>query len=341
MLLSIIVPTYNVENYIGNCLDSLLSQDLDKKDYEIIVINDGSTDKSGLIANDYANLNENIHVHNQENNGLSAARNQGIMLAQGKYVYFIDSDDYVTRNTLGYILSLLENNQLDVLGIQVQESSVLDDYGSSNLDKIEQEEIIVTDGISFIATHNYLNNAWWYFINREFLLKTKLTFPIGRFVEDANFTANLLAKAKRISSSSLDFYRYYMRPDSIMRKKNIAHDHKMMIDYEKNIYDFSEQLLQLEKVDHIELKDCLKRIKARQQGFTFFLLVRLMKSDIPLPKIDQKLQELRKIDAYPLTKFLGKDYHGFDYSFMVFVFNREYLMNPFIKTFRFFYSLIK
>lgn len=340
MLLSLVVPTYNVEKFIGNCLQSLLNQDIPFNDYEIIVINDGSTDNSLSIASDYAKKNKNIHVHTQENQGLSAARNKGIVLAKGKYIYFIDSDDYVSANCLGYILRLLETHQLDVLCIRHKKVPVLNNYEANNIHTIDNEKIEVVDGISYIAQNNYLNNAWWYFINRDFLMTTKLIFPIERFVEDANFTANLFSYSKRMASSSIDFYRYYIRPNSIMRTKTAAHNFKMISDYEKNVYDFDAQLKRLENVDHPKISECRARLRTRQQSFVFFMLVRMTKSDIKISKIKEKLVELKKINAYPLDDFLGKDYNGFNYLFMSFIFNSKYLISPTIKIYRGFRKLV-
>ena len=98
MKLSIIVPVYNVADYLPKCLDSLLVQDLSQNEYEIIVVNDGSTDNSGKIAEEYSKTYSNIILINQENQGLSGARNTGIQNAKGEYVQFVDSDDYLEPN---------------------------------------------------------------------------------------------------------------------------------------------------------------------------------------------------------------------------------------------------
>lgn len=93
--LSIIIPVYNTEKYVGECLDSSVEQDILKNEYEIICIDDGSTDGSLNVLTEYSNKYENIHVYSQKNQGVSAARNAGISVASGKYVWFVDSDDYI------------------------------------------------------------------------------------------------------------------------------------------------------------------------------------------------------------------------------------------------------
>lgn len=326
MLLSIIVPTYNVETYLGNCLESLVNQNLKDDCYEIIVVNDGATDSSPEIAVQYEKKYAQIWVHHQENQGLSAARNKGISLAKGKYIYFIDSDDYIAENTLKYALDLLEKHQLDVLGLRVKNTASLGIKATDNPEIMQGEPAKVTDGITYIAENNYLNNAWWYFINREFLLNTKLQFPVGRFVEDANFTAQLLCQSRRIMRSSLDFYRYVIRPNSIMRRRSKTHTKKMIADYEKNVYDFQKQLEGLRKNEHSRIKECLERLEARQQAFVFFLIIKAIKNGTQPSELEPILEGFRKIGVYPLNRFLGKDYHKLQYKLLQPIMNNKLLL---------------
>ena len=113
--LSIIVPVYNVENYLEKCLKSLLTQDIPINQYEIIIINDGSTDGSLAIAESYQNLYSNVRIFSQENKGLGGARNTGIKEAKGACLFFVDSDDYIQVNSLSALLNCFETEKLDVL----------------------------------------------------------------------------------------------------------------------------------------------------------------------------------------------------------------------------------
>ena len=115
LLLSIIVPVYNVERYLPKCIDSLLNQDLPSDAYEIIIVDDGSPDVCPAICDDYAMRFANIKVIHRENGGLSAARNSGIDGAEGKFVQFVDSDDYLESNVLKTLVEKMETDQLDVL----------------------------------------------------------------------------------------------------------------------------------------------------------------------------------------------------------------------------------
>ena len=107
-LVSVIIPIYNVEKYLGRCLDSVINQDY--KNIEIILINDGATDNSLNIAIDYQKKDKRIKVFSQKNQGLSAARNTGLDKAVGNYITFIDSDDYVSKDYVSYMFNLLKKN---------------------------------------------------------------------------------------------------------------------------------------------------------------------------------------------------------------------------------------
>lgn len=331
MLLSIVVPTYNVEKFIENCLESLLAQDIPKESYEILVINDGSTDDSGKIAGIVADNHKNVTLINQENKGLSGARNTGISLAKGKYIYFIDSDDYIAENTLGLILDLLKKNNLDVLGIEELETTRLDIKKSKNIDTISAEKLKVTDGITFLAENNYLNNAWWYFIKLDFLRETKLTFPVGRLVEDANFTAKLLVASKRMALLPLDFYRYYLRPNSIMRKTNISHVRRLIYDYEKNIYEFNDQIKELRSTTHPKINKCLKRLEARQASFVFFLIVKSIRYGLSKEEVAKIIDGFKSIGVYPIRKFIGADYKKPIYKILQPLLNKEHVLYTILK----------
>ena len=115
MQLSIIIPAYNAEHYLGECLDSCLNQDLPVEDYEIIVVNDGSADATLEVAEKWAGLHNNIKVLSQENQGPSIARNKAIDIAQGKFIMFIDSDDYIVENCLKTLTTRCIEEDLDML----------------------------------------------------------------------------------------------------------------------------------------------------------------------------------------------------------------------------------
>ncbi|MBC6997976.1 glycosyltransferase [Cytophaga sp. FL35] len=340
MKLSVIIPCYNMELYLQECVDSLLDQNLNPSEYEIIIVNDESKDRTLEIANEYATKYDNVKVIDKKNAGVGAARNSGYDLAQGEYIYFLDPDDYLAQNTVPLLLSMMDSNSLDILSFRTK--SVFETkypISDSNLEELPKT-LNVTDGITYIAHKKYQNEIWWYIIRRDFIKATGIRFIEGKWMEDAILTAELFCEAKRMAHIDYDVHRYRILPTSAMRNKSREHYNKVIYDNANAAHVYYELMESLPK-DHPNTQACLQRLKTRQQSFVFFLLVRLMKSDISVAEIPKMLDGFEKIDAYPLKKFLGSDYHGFSYSFLVFIFNRKPLINPFIKIFRSFYNLFK
>ena len=119
-ILSIVVPAYNVERELKKCIESCLKQDIPQESYEIIIVNDGATDNTLQVATDIAAKHKSVSVINQKNMGLSGARNTGLKYANGKYVWFIDSDDYIKPNVLGNMIRQADDNDLDCLFFRLQ-----------------------------------------------------------------------------------------------------------------------------------------------------------------------------------------------------------------------------
>ena len=339
MQLSIVIPCYNMEHYLPECLDSLLHQNLDVSDFEIIVVNDESKDDTLRIAKSYAEKNDNIVVVDKKNAGVGAARNSGYDQAKGKFIYFLDPDDYLAENTLPTLLGLMAKNSLDILTFK-SKSVVQKRYPfSEDSDKL-LEELDVKDGISYIASRKHKNEIWWFIIKRDFIRSTGIRFIEGKWMEDAILTSELFCEAQRMAHVDLDVHRYRILPTSAMRNKSPEHYNKVIYDNANAAYVYDELIKNI-PIDHPHAEGCIKRLRSRQQSFVFFLMVRLMKSDISVKKIPEMLNGFEKIDAYPLKKFLGDDYRGVGYSFLVFIFNHRPLINPFIKMFRTFYTFAR
>lgn len=112
--LSIVIPVYNLENYIGRCMDSLLNQDIDPESYEIICVNDGSRDNTGAVLDEYKSKYKNIKVIHKENEGVVKTRNAGLSIATGDWIWFVDADDWIQPNCLKYLTGIVQ--QLDYAG---------------------------------------------------------------------------------------------------------------------------------------------------------------------------------------------------------------------------------
>lgn len=208
MILSIVIPMFGVEKYIEKCLMSCINQDVEIGcDYEIICINDGTKDKSAEIAKQIAANYTGIVVVDQENGGLSVARNNGLEKAQGDYVWFVDSDDYIEENCLGRILSFFKN-ELDIL--QLQYRHVYEDE-TPPLDI----KICKINGIKSgqeVTEQGGLPTPVQFSIYRtKFLRKHKLNFVKGIYHEDAEFKPRVTYLAKTITSDFHISYNYLQR----------------------------------------------------------------------------------------------------------------------------------
>lgn len=233
MKLSIIVPVYNVSKYLAKCLDSLLSQDLKSDEYEIIVVNDGSTDNSGDIAQQYADKYSNIILIKQENQGLSGARNTGIRLAKGKYIQFVDSDDYLEPNVLKNLVDKMDADKLDILRFNYQNVNeryeVYEPYKEHKPFVDYRDE--VCDGLMFLTERlGYGCYAWQFVIKSELLRCTENLFKVGIYFEDTEWTPRIITHANRVTSTDLMVYNYLLRRGSITNSVSIEKKRKVLED---------------------------------------------------------------------------------------------------------------
>lgn len=209
---SVIVPAYNAEAYIRKCLDSLLNQT--KKEIEIIAVNDGSKDKTLDILNEYkSNYPEIITVISQENQGLSTTRNNGIKVARGKYIAFVDSDDYVKEDMLEVMFNKALQGDYDVVACgvdavypdKVMPISIGIDFDSKKLTPAESKEIFLN---MYVIVCNKI-------FKKELFSDEQLLFEPGIWFEDVLFFSKLVPNLKSIACVENYFYEYLQRTDSI------------------------------------------------------------------------------------------------------------------------------
>ena len=214
MKISIIIPVFNTEKYVKRCMDSCVRQDICAEDYEIIVINDGSTDDSLAIIEEFAKDYPNIIISSQNNLGLSEARNSGLHIARGDYILFLDSDDWIEKNCLRRIIDLCYTNNLDLLRIaaaNVKEEQIKRRYTLKE-NVICQGVDLLKEGLEFCAPFTIYKRA--------FLDEYKLRFMPGVFHEDNEFTPRVYYYAKRVACLNELIYYVYQSPNSITRSVN-------------------------------------------------------------------------------------------------------------------------
>ena len=223
MRYSIIVPAYNTEKYIDKCLKSIFSNTY--KNFEVIIVNDGSTDKTEDIINKYIKKYDNIIHIKQKNMGLSMARNNGVKKATGDYLLFIDSDDYVEKNLLENINKNIDD--LDVLRYQ------LNIVYSDKIIPYEEKEFNATDGISAfekIVKYKFIEMAALYVINRKYYLDNNFMFEKDAYHEDYGLLPLVIATAKKVKSINYLGYNYVQRDGSIMSSNDTSKMKKKMDD---------------------------------------------------------------------------------------------------------------
>lgn len=223
--ISIIIPIYNVEKYVAECLESILNQDFD--DYEVICVDDASTDSSMEIVEKYASQNEKIKIINHEKNkGLSAARNTGLKYAKGKYIWFVDSDDMVEQSALKCLYDIVESNNLDVLFFNYK--NIYEEEMNFLQDSTKEKEMNFTrvytgqELFCLFCENNIIKvESWRQFYKREFLLENGIRFYDGILHEDTLFTFICAMSAKRVMDINKQFYIYRRRPQSIVNTMSV------------------------------------------------------------------------------------------------------------------------
>lgn len=249
MKLSIIIPVYNVEQYVGKCIESCLNQDLPKDEYEIIVVNDGSPDNSVQIVEQYIKPENNVRLVHRENGGLSAARNTGLEEAKGEYVWFVDSDDWIEKDVLNFLYNKASEHNLDVLCFNFQHA-----YPDGQIQKYTipfDEEDKVHCGFQFVQKIHMPPCAWIAFYKLDFLNKYKLRFYEGILHEDLEFTPRAYVLAERVIYTDTIIYNYYQREGGIMRSNRNEKRCRDLLQISDSLYKFSQEHLRHDKVVHI------------------------------------------------------------------------------------------
>lgn len=216
-LISVIVPVYKVEKYLKECLNSIIDQQF--KDYDVILINDGSPDECGKICDSYATADTRFHVIHQENMGLSAARNSGIVWAMthsdSSYLTFVDSDDLLDQRYLDTMVRQIEKNTADIVACEKQD--FFDD--KQRISKpIGKEELCCTGKEACIHLYSMDGiltlTAWGKLYRKELFFNVR--FPVGKIHEDQAVIPIVMYGAEKVCKNSSVLYYYRRRPDSIM-----------------------------------------------------------------------------------------------------------------------------
>ncbi|WP_286844493.1 MULTISPECIES: glycosyltransferase [Sphingobacterium] len=223
-LISIIMPVYNTAMYVDQAIQSIIHQEY--ADVELILINDGSTDQSLSILEKWSSCDNRVKLFSQENQGLSAARNRGLSLANGQYIYFMDSDDLLRADALSMCLDYCEKKDLDFVYFDASvfadnsDSSILKDFNYSRQKMPAYTVFSGSDALQQqLNTDDFFSSACMYLIRKDILDRNGFGFEPGIVHEDELFTVLLYLAAARVAYIPEQFFQRRVRPDSIMTSR--------------------------------------------------------------------------------------------------------------------------
>lgn len=283
-MVSIVVPIYNVENYLTRCLDSILAQDY--INYEVLMVNDGSTDNSGRLAQKYTS-DSRFKLINQKNAGVSVARNTGIEHANGKYIYFLDPDDWISFNLLSEAIKNIKEKDVDM---------VFFDFFLANGRNGDFEERwfqgsqgLKTSRATLKALfRNQIGSFAWSFICKSSLYKDKhIRFPVGRsYYEDLGTTYKLIASSDQIYISKSFLYHYFQKnPNSVTKKWQ----NKYLLDCLKTYDEIEDYLEKYYSTDQV-----LKQDVYNQKFSSLIMYLGLSKGNKSYYKIWLLIKQLKR-----------------------------------------------
>lgn len=296
MKLSIIIPVYNAEQFIARCIESIYKGNpLHTSDFEVICVNDGSTDGSKHVLERLSACYSNLRVIHKTNGGPGAARNRGILNAKGEYIYFVDSDDTINPRCLCISLREVEKHQADlgVLGYNLCSENdngkiaILRSNSISNTFQLPEKNSTFVSPSDLISSPMYQSFSWSFLFSRDVIENNNLTYPKLHYMEDEYFVLNYITLCARILPIDQITYNYIVRDDSASRP----------ISSEQRIRNIRDSLYVVKNMDEITDKvnnECLKQCLVNRLNFVRTSIVcSLLKLDVS-PR--QKLSFLMSLD---------------------------------------------
>lgn len=294
--LSIIIPFYNDDVWIGKMLDSLLNQDLPKDQYEIIVIDDGSTESTTNLMR-YVDNNSNIFIYRQENYGPGIARNRGISIAKGHWLYFCDGDDFIQPQILRVLLDMADKNNLEIL---ICDWLAVEPQAEPKALSIPINLSPIYSGWDYLSlfSANPMGigfGIWRCFVKREMIIQNSIYFEDMFYVEDRVFQLDMLNVAKRVAHAEVLLYYYVQHTESIL------HDQKRK-SFEKYIpwlWVYIDKITAFIKDPNIP--DKARTVLKGQRDFAVFSLLGNSIKYCPVSTTKEAFKRLKALDgAYPL-----------------------------------------
>lgn len=216
MNISVVIPVYNVEDYLHYAIESLVNQTY--KDFEALLINDGSTDNSGKLCDKYAQEYDWIRVFHKENGGLSDARNYGVLKATNEWIFFLDPDDYIEPFTFELLTLIQEKYQADLISTKVQTTNEYEKFSKEQFNLESSQRVTKEEALELMLEDKVATVSACAKLYKKHILEMK-SFPVGKIYEDFYVVGEHLRLAERIVISPVVTYHYYRRPGSIVQSQ--------------------------------------------------------------------------------------------------------------------------
>lgn len=303
MLISFIVPLFNNERYIKECIDSILEISNYIQEFEIIVINDGSTDNSLEIVNHNYKNNNHVIIIDKPNEGVAITRNLGVFEAKGKYLSFIDSDDYIDAGEFFEVLKDVVDNNLDVIMtnqaiVVSSENHFIEDGRDSILSKsISRENQKIYKGTDFLSLSTINDGVLNTIVKKEFWQFNNIKFGNYTHLEDLQIMFILIKSANRFKSVSKTFY-YYRKSENSATRHNDRRKYISSIKSMSKVLIFLQSFINEDSELSVEAQYLLKQ---KINNFVLTVLFQLTKIDINQKVAKEYLEYLKNENLYPIT----------------------------------------
>lgn len=294
--LSVIIPVYQVENYLSRCIESVLVQDYDS--YEIILVDDGSTDSSPIICDDYAQQFEHISVIHKENGGLSDARNVGIQHAKGKYIFFLDSDDWIIKTMFNDMKDIILSSNYDIIQFGVQKVYTEADIRRGYLFK--EHLFIGHESLeSMLRSQEITSFSTDKLYRKELFVVNDIEFPKNAYYEDLGTIYKLLLVSQKVYYTNQIYYCYFMKNENAITKTWSDKKFKDMFRFFQDIYHVSTKVLD----------DDNRISKAYYNNGLVYLLMKLYEENKEDSKVCKTI--LRELKLYRISPLQLKGYPNY------------------------------
>ena len=284
MLLSIVIPVYNVEDFLKDCINSIYNSPLDLLDFEVIAVNDGSTDNSLPILLEYKKKYSNFFLIDQVNHGVSFARNRALEIAKGEYIFFLDSDDYFKKDALNNLMQVLKNDRNSTIFL-------FDSIYNNTIETVKIDDFLSAYYFSFVV--------WKICIKNSFIKEQNLKFAEGFIIEDGIFILEAILKSDSVSILNLDLVKYVTNRNSYTREFTNESKNKLMTNSFVFVINKYQELTEIHK-NKLSSKSIFN-LNVRRESFIFFFITRMIRYKYSNKTIEEYISKIvfEKFNHFP------------------------------------------